>query len=37
MCLILGFSVYWLRRKHYETFLMLHIVLSIFVLLTMLG
>ncbi|CRK20040.1 hypothetical protein BN1723_017823 [Verticillium longisporum] len=37
MCLILGFSVYWLRRKHYETFLILHIVLSIFVLLTMLG
>ncbi|EEY17807.1 ferric-chelate reductase [Verticillium alfalfae VaMs.102] len=37
MCLLLGFSVYWLRRKHYETFLILHIVLSIFVLLTMLG
>jgi hypothetical protein len=37
MCFILVFSVYWMRRRHYETFLFLHILLSIFVLVTMLG
>ncbi|KAF2641167.1 ferric-chelate reductase [Massarina eburnea CBS 473.64] len=35
MCLILAFSVYGLRRSHYEVFLALHIILSIIVLLTM--
>lgn len=35
MCFILGFSVYWMRRKHYELFLILHIVISILVLITM--
>ncbi|ROT35044.1 ferric-chelate reductase [Sodiomyces alkalinus F11] len=37
MCLLLGLAVYWLRRKQYETFLIIHVVLSIFILLTMLG
>ncbi|KAL2755734.1 hypothetical protein ACRALDRAFT_2027424 [Sodiomyces alcalophilus JCM 7366] len=37
MCLLLGLSVYWLRRKQYETFLVIHIVLSIFILVSMLG
>ncbi|PVI05011.1 ferric-chelate reductase-like protein [Periconia macrospinosa] len=35
MCAVLAFSVYGLRRSHYETFLILHIVLSIVVLFTM--
>lgn len=35
MCLILGFSVYWIRRKHYEMFLILHIALSVLMLITM--
>lgn len=34
MCLILGSSVYWMRRKHYELFLILHIIISILVLIT---
>jgi hypothetical protein len=29
MALLLGFSSIWLRRNYYETFLILHIVLSI--------
>lgn len=37
MCAILVFSVYWLRRRQYEAFLIVHIGLSILVLLTMLG
>lgn len=37
MCLIVALSFYWIRRQQYETFLVLHIVLSILVLLTMLG
>ena len=37
MCAILVFSVYWLRRRQYEAFLIIHIGLSILVLLTMLG
>ncbi|KAH6665316.1 ferric-chelate reductase [Plectosphaerella plurivora] len=35
MCFILGFSVYWMRRKQYELFLILHIGLSILMLVTM--
>jgi predicted ferric reductase len=35
MCFILGFSVYWMRRRQYELFLVLHIGLSIFMLVTM--
>ncbi|KAK7223108.1 hypothetical protein V2G26_011111 [Clonostachys chloroleuca] len=34
---LMGFSFYWLRRKQYEFFLFMHIVLSIVVLVTMLG
>ncbi|UNI23276.1 hypothetical protein JDV02_009107 [Purpureocillium takamizusanense] len=30
-------SIYWMRRRHYEMFLILHIILSMLVLLTMLG
>ncbi|CAG9992949.1 unnamed protein product [Clonostachys byssicola] len=37
MCSLVGLSVYWLRRRQYEVFLILHIVLSILVLITMLG
>lgn len=35
MCSLLAFSVYGLRRSHYEIFLTLHIVCSVFVLVTM--
>ena len=35
MCALLAFSVYGLRRSHYETFLSLHISLSAIVILTM--
>lgn len=35
MCALLAFSVYGLRRSHYEIFLTLHILVSVFVLLTM--
>jgi hypothetical protein len=35
MCALLAFSVYGLRRRHYEVFLVVHVVLSILVLLTM--
>ncbi|KAF2105447.1 ferric-chelate reductase-like protein [Lophiotrema nucula] len=35
MCAILGFSVYGLRRSHYEIFLVTHIIFSIVVLITM--
>ena len=35
MCALLAFSVYGLRRSHYEVFLTLHIAFSIIVLLTM--
>lgn len=37
MCAIVGFSFYWIRRRQYELFLILHIGLSILVLITMLG
>ena len=37
MCLLLACSVYWLRRKQYETFLIIHIVMSAIILVTMLG
>jgi hypothetical protein len=35
MCALLAFSVYGLRRSHYEIFLILHIICSVFVLVTM--
>lgn len=35
MCAILAFSVFWMRRRLYEAFLALHIVLSIIVIITM--
>ncbi|KAF1968416.1 ferric-chelate reductase-like protein [Bimuria novae-zelandiae CBS 107.79] len=35
MCALLAFSVYGIRRSHYEIFLTLHIVFSVIVLLTM--
>jgi hypothetical protein len=37
MCALLAFSFYWIRRKHYELFLIVHIVLSLLVLVCMLG
>ncbi|KAL7809447.1 ferric reductase like transmembrane component domain-containing protein [Trichoderma gracile] len=37
MCLLLVFSVYWIRRRFYEAFLLIHIGLSILILFTMLG
>ncbi|KAF4336769.1 ferric-chelate reductase [Fusarium beomiforme] len=37
ICLLVGLSVFWVRRKNYEFFLIAHIVLSIWVLITMLG
>ncbi|PHH67369.1 hypothetical protein CDD81_137 [Ophiocordyceps australis] len=37
MCALLAFSMVWMRRNHYETFLLLHIGLSVVLLLAMLG
>lgn len=37
MCFLLVASVFWMRRKEYELFLILHILLSILTLVTMLG
>ncbi|UKZ58305.1 hypothetical protein TrVGV298_012173 [Trichoderma virens] len=37
MCSLLILSVYWIRRRFYEAFLVIHIGLSILILLTMLG
>lgn len=37
MCLLLACSVYWLRRRQYELFLILHIAMSAVILGTMLG
>ncbi|KAK1240407.1 hypothetical protein MKX07_004435 [Trichoderma sp. CBMAI-0711] len=37
MCALLVFSIYWIRRRFYEAFLLIHIGLSILILLTMLG
>ncbi|KAL6856373.1 ferric reductase like transmembrane component domain-containing protein [Trichoderma novae-zelandiae] len=37
MCALLVFSVYWIRRRCYEAFLVIHIGLSILILFTMLG
>ncbi|PTB72342.1 hypothetical protein M440DRAFT_1405738 [Trichoderma longibrachiatum ATCC 18648] len=37
MCALLVFSVYWIRRRFYEAFLLIHIGLSILILFTMLG
>lgn len=36
MCVLLGVSIYWIRRQQYELFLILHIVFSLIVLVTML-
>jgi hypothetical protein len=36
MCALVAMSFYWIRKKHYETFLVSHIVLSILMLVTML-
>ncbi|KAL5420011.1 hypothetical protein PMIN03_000223 [Paraphaeosphaeria minitans] len=35
MCALIAFSVYGLRRSHYEVFLAVHIVCSVFILVTM--
>lgn len=37
MALLVGFSFFWVRRQHYETFLIVHIIMSVIVLVTMLG
>ncbi|KAJ4251004.1 hypothetical protein NW762_011654 [Fusarium torreyae] len=37
MSLLVGASFYWIRRQHYELFLVVHIVMSILVLVTMLA
>ncbi|KAL7921239.1 ferric reductase like transmembrane component domain-containing protein [Trichoderma austrokoningii] len=37
MCAVLMLSMYWIRRRFYEAFLVIHIGLSILILLTMLG
>lgn len=37
MCALVFLSIYWLRRHWYETFLVIHIVLSVLILATMLG
>ncbi|KAF4813621.1 Ferric/cupric reductase transmembrane component B [Colletotrichum siamense] len=37
MCLLVGSSVFWFRRRQYELFLVLHIALSALILMTMLG
>ncbi|PNY24359.1 Uncharacterized protein TCAP_05704 [Tolypocladium capitatum] len=37
MTALLPCSFYWIRRRHYETFLVLHVALSLLVLLFMLG
>ncbi|KAL1887890.1 hypothetical protein Cpir12675_006377 [Ceratocystis pirilliformis] len=37
MCLVLAASLYWVRRNMYETFLMLHIILSAVILVCLWG
>ncbi|KAF4951396.1 hypothetical protein FSARC_12926 [Fusarium sarcochroum] len=37
MSLLVGASFYWIRRQHYELFLVVHIVMSILLLITMLA
>ncbi|CAF3485454.1 unnamed protein product [Fusarium graminearum] len=37
ICLLVGSSFFWVRRRQYEFFLVAHIVLSVFVLVAMLG
>ncbi|KAI1044286.1 hypothetical protein LB504_012994 [Fusarium proliferatum] len=37
ICLLVGLSVFWVRRQNYEFFLITHIVLSFWILVTMLG
>lgn len=37
ICLLVGFSVFWVRRQNYEFFLITHIILSFWILVTMLG
>ncbi|KAF5532044.1 ferric-chelate reductase [Fusarium mexicanum] len=37
ICLLVGLSMFWVRRENYEFFLITHIVLSFWILVTMLG
>ncbi|EPE06998.1 ferric-chelate reductase [Ophiostoma piceae UAMH 11346] len=37
MSLLLGFSIFWMRRRFYELFLIIHIVFSVFIILGMVG
>ncbi|KAF5705704.1 ferric-chelate reductase [Fusarium mundagurra] len=37
ICLLVGLSVFWVRRENYEFFLITHIILSFWILVTMLG
>ncbi|KAF5981730.1 ferric reductase Fre2p [Fusarium bulbicola] len=37
ICLLLGLSMFWIRRENYEFFLITHIVLSFWILVAMLG
>ncbi|KAI1011752.1 hypothetical protein LB503_004855 [Fusarium chuoi] len=37
ICLLVGLSVFWVRRQNYEFFLITHIILSFWILVTMLG
>ncbi|KAF5972656.1 ferric-chelate reductase [Fusarium coicis] len=37
ICLLVGLSVFWVRREDYEFFLITHIILSFWILVTMLG
>jgi hypothetical protein len=37
MSLLLGLSLFWMRRNVYEVFLVIHIVFSILILLGMVG
>ncbi|KAF5637720.1 ferric-chelate reductase [Fusarium sp. NRRL 52700] len=37
ICLLVGLSVFWVRRGNYEFFLITHIILSFWILVTMLG
>ncbi|RGP69530.1 ferric reductase transmembrane component 5 [Fusarium sporotrichioides] len=37
ICLLIGLSFFWVRRRQYEVFLISHIILSVLVLVAMLG
>ncbi|KID93554.1 ferric-chelate reductase, partial [Metarhizium majus ARSEF 297] len=37
MCLLVGCSAFWIRRRRFEAFLIIHIALSVLILATMLG